>query len=180
MVSGLLTASPWRYTNEAKIIHTKWRKEYLLDMSNWLPEVHGGQEDQPDIGLLHGRPAGHRSFENIASRCQKEVFDHTLSLHWIAAFILALRRSPRPSRPNFIFLVKWFLLTSGSTPDGPWQCPAPPGPSRGPRRSQGHFVFSSLNPYNMGVYEFLLTSGLMPDGSWWCLDPSRSQGHFVF
>ena len=91
-----------------------------------------------------------------------------------------LRRSQRPPRPHFLFLVKWFLLTSGSTPDGPWRCPAPPGPSRGPQRSQGHFLFLSLKPYNMGVYGFLLTSGLMPDVSWRCLNPSRSQGHFVF
>ena len=93
-------------------------------MSNWSPEAFEGQEDQPDIGHLQGPPAGHRSFENILSRCQKEVFDHTLSFHPIAAFILALRRSQRPPRPHFLFLVKWFLLTSGSTPDGPWRCPA--------------------------------------------------------
>ena len=88
-------------------------------MSNWSPEAFEGQEDQPDIGLLQGHPAGHRSFENILSRCKKEVFDHTLSFHPIAAFILASRRSQRPPRPHFLFLVKWFLLTSGSTPDGP-------------------------------------------------------------
>ena len=117
---------------------------------------------------------------NILSRCQKEVFEHTLSFHPIAAFILALWRSQRPPRPYILFLVKWFLLTSGSTPDGPWRCPAPPGPSRGPQRSQGHFLFLSLKPYNMGVYGFLLTSGLMPDVSWRCLNPSRSPGHFVF
>jgi len=88
-------------------------------MSNWLPEAFKGQEDQPDIGLLQECPAGHRPFENILSRCQKEVFDQTLSFHPIAAFILASRRSPRPPRPHFSFLVKWFLLTLGSTPDGP-------------------------------------------------------------
>ena len=85
-------------------------------MSNWSPEAFEGQEDQPDVGLLQGHPAGHRSFKNMVSRCQKEVFDHTLSFHPIAAFILALRRSPRP---YFLFLVKWFLLTSGSTLHGP-------------------------------------------------------------
>ena len=165
---------------ETKIIYTKWHIEYLLHMSNWSPEAFEGQEDQPDIGLLQGPPAGHRSFENILSRCQKEVFEHTLSFHPIAAFILALWRSQRPPRPHILFLVKWFLLTSGSTPDGPWGCLAPSGPSRGPQRSQGHFVFLSLKPCNMGVYGFLLTSGLMPDVSWRCLNPSRSQGHFVF
>lgn len=46
VVSGLLTASPWRYTNETKILHTKWHIEYLLDMSNWLHDVHGGQGSQ--------------------------------------------------------------------------------------------------------------------------------------
>ena len=131
---------------ETKILYTKWHIEYLLHMSNWSPEAFEGQEDQPDVGLLQGHPAGHRSFKNMVSRCQKEVFDHTLSFHPIAAFILALRRSQRPPRPHFLFLVKWFLLTSGSTPDGPWRCPAPPGPSRGPQRSQGHFVFLSLKP----------------------------------
>ena len=160
---------------ETKILYTKWHIEYLLHLSNWSPEAFEGQEDQPDIGLLQGPPAGHRSFENILSRCQKEVFDHTLSFHPIAAFILALWRSQRPPRPHILFLVKWFLLTSGSTPDGPWRCPAPPGPSRGPQRSQGHFLFLSLKPYNMGVYGFLLTSGLMPDVSWRCLNPSRSR-----
>ena len=58
---------------ETKILYTKWHIEYLLHMSNWSPEAFEGQEDQPDIGLLQGPPAGHRSFENILSRCQKEV-----------------------------------------------------------------------------------------------------------
>ena len=118
--------------------------------------------------------------EGLAQVFQFKVLVHTLSFHQIPAFILASRRSPRLQRPQKIFWFKWFLLTLGSTPDGPWRCPAPLGPSKGPWRSQGHFAFLSLKPYIMGVYGFLLTSGLMPDGSWRCLDPSRSQGHFVF
>ena len=57
-------------------------------MSNWLHEAFEGREDQPDIGLLQGCPAGHISFENMASRCQKEVFDHTLSFDIIWATIM--------------------------------------------------------------------------------------------
>ena len=126
---------------ETKILYTKWHIEYLLHLSNWSPEAFEGQEDQPDIGLLQGPPAGHRSFENILSRCQKEVFDHTLSFHPIAAFILALRRSQRPPRPHFLFLVKWFLLTSGSTPDGPWRCPAPQDPPVVPKGHKATWSF---------------------------------------
>ena len=111
VVYGLLMASPLRYTDETKILYTKWHIEYLLDMPNWLPETFEGQEGHPYIGDPYGHPTSYRMFECPAQACQFKVLVHTLSFRPIVALILALRRSPRSQRPKIFLGLKWFLLT---------------------------------------------------------------------
>jgi hypothetical protein len=111
VVYGLLMASPLRYTDETKILYTKWHIEYLLDMPNWLPETFEGQEGHPYIGDPYGHPTSYRMFECPAQACQFKVLVHTLSFRPIVALILALRRSPRSQRPKNFWVLKWFLLT---------------------------------------------------------------------
>ena len=90
--------------------------DYLLDPLNLVPEAFKEQEGRPYIRDLNGHPTSYRMLEGLAKVFQFKVLVHTLSFHQIAAFILASRRSPRP---QIFFWFKWFLLTLGSTPDGP-------------------------------------------------------------
>ena len=68
--------------------------EHLLDLFKFFPEAFEGQGSQfsPFFHHFHHLIDGIWLHESLVQACQYRVFDHTLSFHQIAAFILASRR----------------------------------------------------------------------------------------